>query len=136
MAIYDKTTTNKWNIREVINHSTHIHLLNTIKSIITQTLENFARREFMASRLWQLVFLKHFKQNSSRLFVWNKNNRFHISYKNHVYKERKKTTHARIGERNIHQHIKKISTLYVNNRHKTHVQDINVSKVEKRKRYK
>ena len=38
-------------MREVINHSTHTHLLNTIKSILTQTLENFARREFMASRL-------------------------------------------------------------------------------------
>ena len=34
-------------MREVINHSTHIHLLNTIKSILTQTLEKFARREFM-----------------------------------------------------------------------------------------
>ena len=38
-------------MREVINHSTHIHLLNTIKSILTQTLEKLARREFMASRL-------------------------------------------------------------------------------------
>ena len=26
-------------MREVINHSTHTHLLNTIKSIITQTFE-------------------------------------------------------------------------------------------------
>ena len=33
--------------REVMNHSTHTHLLNTIKSILTQTLEKFARREFM-----------------------------------------------------------------------------------------
>ena len=31
-------------MREVINYSTHIHLLNTIKFILTQTLENFARR--------------------------------------------------------------------------------------------
>ena len=53
-----------------------------------------------------------------------------------MYKERKETTHAMIGKRNIHQHIKKISTMYVNNGHKTHGQDINVSKVEKRKRYK
>ena len=53
-----------------------------------------------------------------------------------MYKERKETIHARVGERNIHQHIKKISTMYVNNGHKTYVQDINVSKVEKRKRYK
>ena len=45
------------------------------------------------------------------------------SNKNHVYKERKETTHARVGERNIHQHIKKISTMYVNNGHKTGVQE-------------
>ena len=53
-----------------------------------------------------------------------------------MHKERKEATHVRVGERNIHQHIKKISTMYVNNGHKTHVQDINVSKKEKRKRYK
>ena len=53
-----------------------------------------------------------------------------------MHKERKETTHVRVGERNILQHIKKISTMYVNNGHKTHVQDINVSKKEKRKRFK
>ena len=53
-----------------------------------------------------------------------------------MHKERKETTHVRVGEIYIHQQIKKISTMYVNNSHKTHVQDINVSKVEKRKRYK
>ena len=53
-----------------------------------------------------------------------------------MHKERKETTHERVGERNIHQHIKKISTMYVNNGYKTHVQDINVSKVEKVKGYK
>ena len=31
-------------MREVINHSTHIHLLNTIKSILTQTLEKFWKK--------------------------------------------------------------------------------------------
>ena len=39
LAIHEKTTTNKRDMREVISHSTHIYLLNTIKSIITQTLE-------------------------------------------------------------------------------------------------
>ena len=53
-------------MREVINHSTHTHLLNTIKSILIQLLKSFVRREFMASRLSQPVFLKHLKQNSSR----------------------------------------------------------------------
>ena len=32
------------NMREVINHSTHIHLLNTINSILTQTLEKLCKK--------------------------------------------------------------------------------------------
>ena len=31
-------------IREIINYSTHTHLLNTIKSILTQTLEKFCKK--------------------------------------------------------------------------------------------
>ena len=31
-------------MREVINHSTHTHLLNTIKSILTQTLEKLYKK--------------------------------------------------------------------------------------------
>ena len=31
-------------IREVINYSTHIHLLNTIKSILIQTLEKLCKK--------------------------------------------------------------------------------------------
>ena len=32
-------------MRKVINHSTHIHLLNTIKSIISQSLEKFCKKK-------------------------------------------------------------------------------------------
>ena len=31
-------------MREVINHSIHIYLLNSIKSILTQTLEKFCKK--------------------------------------------------------------------------------------------
>ena len=31
-------------MKEVINHSTHTHLLNTIKSILTQTLEKLCKK--------------------------------------------------------------------------------------------
>ena len=31
-------------MREFINHSTHTHLLNTIKSILTQTLKKFCKK--------------------------------------------------------------------------------------------
>ena len=33
-------------MREVINHSTYIQLLNTIKSILTQTLEKLCKKRF------------------------------------------------------------------------------------------
>ena len=39
-------------IREVINHLTHTHLLNTIKSILTQTLEKTLQEE----SLWHADF--------------------------------------------------------------------------------
>ena len=39
-------------MREVINHSTCIHLLNTIKYILTQTLEKTLYKE----SLWQVDF--------------------------------------------------------------------------------
>ena len=32
-------------MREVINHSTHIHLLNTIKSILTQTPKELCKKK-------------------------------------------------------------------------------------------
>ena len=32
-------------MREVINHSTHTHLSNTIKSILTQTLEKLCKKK-------------------------------------------------------------------------------------------
>ena len=34
----------KEHMREVINHSTHIHLLNKIKSILMQTLEKLFKK--------------------------------------------------------------------------------------------
>ena len=37
-------------MKEIINHLTHIHLLNTIKSILTQTLE------MQEESLWQVDF--------------------------------------------------------------------------------
>ena len=40
-----------------------------------------------------------------------------------MHKEREETTPVMVDERNINQHIKKISTMYVNNGHKTHVQE-------------
>ena len=44
----------------------------------------------------------------------NINNRLHTRYKNHVYKERKETTHIKIGEGTyISIYKPNISTMYV-----------------------
>ena len=37
-------------MREVINHSTHTHLLNTIKSILTQTLEKLCKKRVYSKK--------------------------------------------------------------------------------------
>ena len=39
--------------------------------------------------------------------MWNRNNRLHTNNKKHIYKERKETTHERIGEEEKHT-----STIY------------------------
>ena len=41
------------------------------------------------------------------------NNRLHTNNKKHVYKERKETTHERVGETYINNIYEKISTMYV-----------------------
>ena len=63
--------------------------------------------------LWQedfdnLYFWNTLNKTHQSIFVWNKNNRLHTSNKKHVYKDRKETTHVRVGERkNMHLHIEK-----------------------------
>ena len=89
-------------MREVVNHSTHTHLLNTIKSILTQTLEKTLQEE----SLWQEDFDNFYIWNTLNkthqgILVWNKNNRLHTLYKKNVHKERKETTHVKIGERTV-----------------------------------
>ena len=42
-AVTKPQQTNEY-MREVINHSTHTHLLNTIKSTLTKTLEKLCKK--------------------------------------------------------------------------------------------
>ena len=37
-------------MKEIINHSTHTHLLNTIKSILTQTLEKICKKRVFGKK--------------------------------------------------------------------------------------
>ena len=38
-------------MRAVINHSTHTHLLNTVKSILTQTLEKLCKKRVHGKKI-------------------------------------------------------------------------------------
>ena len=60
-----------------------------------------------------LYFWNTLNKTHQGILVWNRNNRLYARNKKHVYKERKETTHVRVSERNIHPHIKRISTMYV-----------------------
>ena len=86
-------------MREVINHSTHTNLLNTIKSILTQTLEKlYKKRVHGRENFDNLYFWNTLNKTHYGILVWNRNKRLHTNNKNHVHKERKETTHVKIGE--------------------------------------
>ena len=60
----------------------------------------------MASRLWQPVFLKHFKTKLIKASLCETEiDKLHTGNKKNVYKDRKETTHVEVGEENIHHHI-------------------------------
>ena len=110
MKIRDKTTTNKWNMREVINHLTYTHLLNTIKSNPnTNFWKTLQEESSWHDRFLQPVFLKHFKQNSSRYLSVKQKYKIAYINKKHVYQERKETTHREI-DKNV---ITTSSNLYI-----------------------
>ena len=87
-------------MREFINHSTHTHLLNTIKSFLTQTLKKLCKKRVYGKKDFDnLYFWNTLNKTHHGILVWSKNKRFHTIDKKHVHKERKETTHEEIGER-------------------------------------
>ena len=93
-----------------------VELLNIIKYILYTNFWKTLQDE----SLWQvdfdnLYFWNTLNKTYQGIFVWNKNSILHTINKKHVYKERKKTTHERVGERKTYINIieKKISTMYV-----------------------
>ena len=87
-------------MREVINHSAHTHLLNTIKPILTQTPEKLCKKRVHGKKDFDhLYFWNTLNKTHHGILVWNWNKRLHTINKKHVYKERKETTHEEIGER-------------------------------------
>ena len=102
-------------MKEVINHLTHTHLLNTIKSILTQTLEKLCKKRVHGMEDFDnLYFWSTLNKTHHGILVWNKNKRLHTINKKHVHKKRKKTTHEAIGERMILQPHQ----IYVSNKYK------------------
>ena len=92
-------------MREVINHSTHTHLLNTIKSILTQTFEKLCKKRVYGKKtLTTCISETLLNKTHQGIFVWNKNNRLHTSNKKHVFKNRKETTQVEEDKYNVCQH--------------------------------
>ena len=86
-------------MREVINHSTHTHLLNTIKSTLTQTLEKFCKKRVHGMEDFDnLYFWNILNKTHQGILVWNRNKILHTINKMYAYKERKVTTYEEIGE--------------------------------------
>ena len=86
-------------IREVINHSTHTHLLNTIKSILTQIVEKLCKKKVHGKKNFDnLYFWNTLNKTHYDILVWNRNKRLHTINKKQVHKERKETIHEEIGE--------------------------------------
>ena len=86
-------------MREVINHSTHIHLLNTIKSILTQTLEKFCKKRVHGIEDFDnLYFWNILNKTDHDILVWSRNERLLTINKKHVYRDRKEITHREIDE--------------------------------------
>ena len=89
----------QWNIRKVINHSTHTHLLNTIKSTLTQTLEKFCKKRVHGMEDFDnLYFWNILNKTHQGILVWNRNKILYTINKMYAYKERKVTTYEEIGE--------------------------------------
>ena len=92
-------------MREVINHSTHTHLLNTIKSILTQTFEKLCKKRVYGKKtLTTCISETLLNKTHQGIFVWNRNNRLHTSNKKHVFKNRKETTQVEEDKYNVCQH--------------------------------
>ena len=87
-------------MREVINHSTHIHLLNIIKSILTQTLEKLCKKRTHGMEDFDnLYFWNTLNKTHHGILVKHKYKKMHTINKKHAHKERKEKIHEEIGER-------------------------------------
>ena len=100
------------------NHNKQMRYERSHKSLNSYSLVDYNKiypnrnswKFLQEESLWQadfdnLYFWNTLNKIHQDIVVWNRNNRLHISNNKHVRKERKETTHVRVGERNIHQYI-------------------------------
>ena len=123
MEICDKITTNKWGY-ERSHKSLRSYSFVEYNKIYPNTN---SWKTLQEEGLWQedfdnLYFWNTLNKTHQGILVWNRNNRLHTRNKRHVHKERKETTHVRVGEK--HTSIYKEYKYNVcQNGHKTHVQE-------------
>ena len=137
MAIRDKTTTDKWTY-EKSHKSLNSYSLVEYDKIYLNTN---SWKTLQEESLWQidfdnLYFWNTLNKTHRDIFMWNRNNKLYINNKKHVYKERKETTHERVGERKTYiNNIKeKISTMYVYKWSQDIMYKNNVSKKERKEK--
>ena len=124
MAKRDKTTTNKWTYERSYKSLNSYSLVEYNKIYPKQTLEKLCKKRVHGKEdLDNLYFWNTLNKTHQGILVWDRNNRLHTIYKKHVYKDRKKRTHVRVGEKNIYQHIKKKKYNVCKHVHKTDVQE-------------
>ena len=137
MAIRDKTTTNKWTYER--SHKS----LNSYSPIEYNKIypNTNSWKTLQEGSLWQINFDNLYFWNTLNktylgIFVWNRNNRLHTNNKKHVYKQRKETTHERVGKRKtyINNIEEKISTMYVHKWSQDLMYKNNVSKKERKEK--
>ena len=100
LAIHDKTTTNKWTY-ERSHKSLNSYSLVEYNKIYPNTN---SWKTLQEESLWQvdfdnLYFWNTLNKTHQGIFVWTRMIDCIQINKKHVYKEKKETTHERVGER-------------------------------------
>ena len=137
MAICDKITTNKWTY-ERSHKSLNSYSLVEYNKIYPNT---YSWKFLQEESLWQvdfdnLYFWNTLNKTHQCIFVWNRIIDCIQIKKKHVYKERKETTHERVGKRKtyINNIEEKISTMYIYTWLQGLMYKNNVSKKEKKRK--
>ena len=99
LTIHDKTTTNKWTY-ERSHKSLNSYSLVEYNKIYPNTN---SWKTLQEESLWQedfvnLYFWNTLNKTHHSILMWNRNIRLHPLNTKHMYKERKETTHGKIGE--------------------------------------